>query len=61
MASQILRVPLLGTPLFYIPDILLVMTLFIMPFAFIRIQPKKQPVESVQVDSPKHLEVTAEF
>ena len=61
MASQILRVPLLGTPLFYIPDILLVTTLFIIPFAFMSRQVKKEPVRSDRIESPKQVEIAVEY
>ncbi|MHA1863830.1 MAG: hypothetical protein ACTSWA_08680 [Candidatus Thorarchaeota archaeon] len=61
MASQVLRVPLLGTPLFYLPDILLVATLFVMPFAFIRVRQKKEPARVESVDPPRQIEVAAEF
>lgn len=61
MASQILRVPLLGTSLFYVPDILLVLTLVIMPFAFMNRQVKKEPVKRDHIDTPKQIEIAVEY
>ena len=61
MASQILRVPLLATSLFYIPDVLLAISLLIMPFAFrVRLSEKKT-VKSDDIESPKEIEMAVEY
>jgi hypothetical protein len=61
LASQILRVPLLNTPLFYVPDLLLFATLVIMPFAFIGVDAEKKSAQVEQVQPPKPLEATVEY
>jgi hypothetical protein len=61
LASQILRVPLLNTPLFYVPDLLLFATLVIMPFAFIGISVEKKSTQIEQVEPPRQIEVAAEY
>ena len=66
MASQILRVPLLETSLFYVPDILLVISLIITVFAFVkpknkRESQKKSEEQSEKSEAPKQIEMAVEY
>ena len=66
MASQILRVPLLGTSLFYVSDILLVISLIITVFAFVkpknkRESQKKSEEQSEKSKAPKQIEMAVEY
>jgi len=61
MASQILRVPLLGTSLFYLPDLLLVMTLLFMPFAFVNTGVRKKPLDAIAPDNTGQIELAVEY
>ncbi len=66
MVSQILRVPLLGTSLFYIPDILLVISLVITVFAFVSPlkkseSQKKREEPRAEPEAPKQIEMAVEY
>jgi len=61
MASQILRVPLLGTSLFYIPGILLVVSLIITVFAFKSPLKKNKSRKRETIEKPKEIEVAVEY
>jgi len=66
MASQILRVPLLETSLFYVPDILLVISLIITVFAFVkpknnRESQKKSEEQSEESEALKQIEMAVEY
>ncbi len=61
MTSQILRVPLLSTSLFYIPDVLLAISLVIMPFAFRTRLSKKETTKSNDIESPQEIEMAVEY
>jgi hypothetical protein len=61
MTGQILRVPLLTTSLFYIPNMLLALSLAITAFAFTNPWSKKYNTSEAISESPRALEVSAEF
>ncbi|MCK4568594.1 MAG: hypothetical protein KAU48_14900 [Candidatus Thorarchaeota archaeon] len=62
MASQILRVPLLGTSLFYVPDILLVISLIITVFAFVTPAKKSESQKKREEhEAPKQIEMAVEY
>lgn len=61
MTGQILRVPLLTTPLFYIPDMLLALSLAITAFAFTNPWSKRHPSSGATRESPRALEASVEY
>lgn len=66
LASQILRVPLLETSLFYVPDILLVTSLIITVFAFVKPKNKRESQKkseelSEKSEVPKQIEMAVEY
>jgi hypothetical protein len=61
MVSQILRVPLMNTSLFYVPDILLALSLAITAFAFTNPWNKKNHTTRNESGSQRELEVAAEY
>ncbi len=62
MTSQILRVPLLGTSLFYVPDILLVLSLIITVFAFVSPMKKSESQKKrEEPEAPKEIEMAVEY
>jgi len=62
MASQILRVPLLGTSIFYVPDLLLVISLLITIFAFANPMKKSESrKKSEEPETPKEIEMAVEY
>ncbi len=62
MVSQILRVPLLETSLFYVPDILLVISLIITVFAFVKPKNKSESQKKrAEPKAPKQIEMAVEY
>jgi hypothetical protein len=61
MTGQILRVPLLTTSLFYIPDMLLALSLAITAFAFTNPWSKRHISSGATSESPRALEASAEY
>jgi hypothetical protein len=61
MISQILRVPLMTTSLFYIPDVLLALSLAITAFAFTNPWNKKSTSSRKTSELPRELEASVEY
>lgn len=61
MASQALRVPMRGSALFYVPDILFMLSMFFIALAFANPWYKREAYGKKPTDSPREIEVTTEY
>jgi hypothetical protein len=61
MASQVLRVPLLGTGLFYIPDIFFMLSMLFIAIAFSNPWYRRENGRKEPVASPSEIELAVEY
>jgi len=61
LMSQLLRVSLMSTPLFYVPDVLLMISFICIGLAFLKPKQKDEPSVKDEEISPKELPVSVEY
>ncbi len=61
LASQLLRVSLMNTPFFYVPDVLLTLSFICVGLTFLKPKPKDESSISEEDTSPKEIEMSVEY